>query len=111
MVKTRSVTIRAARIRITVTSIATIEGKSIPDSTTTIGKPHETGTTSIMPIRRWDSGTATDCLPNTNPGSVKATSSIETCAEGFIQFLQTITAGYLPRHAATVMSSSAGTPV
>jgi hypothetical protein len=64
--------------------------------TTTIGKLHETGITSIVTAGREASGTAIDCLRNTNRGSAKATCSIETCAEGFILFLRTITGVYLP---------------
>ena len=89
--------------------IATINGKSIQDLTTTIGKSHETGTTSIMIVGREASGIAIDCLRNTNRGSAKATCSIEICAEGFTRFLRTITVVYLLRHMAIVTSSSAGT--
>ncbi len=90
------------------TSIATINVKSTQGLTTTIGKLHETGTTSTVTVGREASGTAIDCLQNTNRGSAKATCSIETCAEGFILFLRIITGVYLPRHAAIATSSLAG---
>src|SRR5712672_2595904 len=108
IVALRAATTRAVKIRIPMTSIATINGKSIQDLTTTIGKSHETCTTSIVTTGREASGTAIDCLRNTNRGSAKATCSIGTCAERFTRFLRTITDVYLLLHAAIVTSSSAG---